>query len=633
MSITTLAALTSQISAQFTFLVEIYPSEHITDWTEQEDTVFYNAIGEGIDVQTVFVDGVRYVNRTSLALCIANPSSNYYDGSKLYVHVAGGAGTTLSTNTVVANYKVYYSNDAKTFNDHFYQPALQSVPNIRQTKQDIFWGVSIISSGSIVLANGDGEFDNIFQSWAWENKQLNILFGGEDLPYTEYVSVFDGIITQKEFTLKTMSLTFQDKKEQLTSSLDFDTFATADYSDLNAEDVGKPIPHVWGKVKKMPAVCTNRDESPTPVNYTFKIADTTTHDIENVTAAYVNEISKTVVSVTVGDGTFTIAATDYTAGDPVTADVSGFIDASSVLIENPIDILEELLELEGFSDSDWDTDAKTLAITKAESYPCGLVMNEYEPIMNAIGDLMKSCLGTFYLDNDGDFAVKVFTPIAEADLDIVSDLDIKDGSFKAVALTSKIRQIFRCGYVKKWVADTYAYETTSSTDTERIYDITKSRTVGTLLSTEGGAKVWLDRLKMLYESGIAEISYVTNLQFASKNMGDQMILSFRRRREDADIAWLSERRVDLLSILKNFKTNEMSFIVNDLKGIGAGVGFWTDDDLSFPTLLGGAAVTAYDKDWTEAQKNYAFETWGFWTDTDGLIDDEDATSLNRSRWW
>ena len=634
MSITTLAALTSQISAQFTFLVEIYPSEHITDWTEYDTSIYYKEIGEGLRVYTVKYDGVNMSSQTSLAGVIAHGASYYYDGNVLWVRAPGPIGATITTRTMVATYIMYYSNEAKIFDDHFYQPALQSVPNIRQTKQDIFWGVSIISSGSIVLANGDGEFDNIFQSWAWENKTLRIRFGGEDLPYTEYVTVFEGIITQKALTLKTLTFTFQDKKDQLTSSLDFETYETADYSDLNAEDVGKPIPHVWGKVKKMPAVCTNRDESPTPTNYTFKIADTTTHDIENVTAAYVNDVSKTVVSVTVGDGTFTIAATDYTAGDPVTADVSGFIDASSVLIENPIDILEELLELADYTDADWDTTARASAQTKAAQFPCGLVMNAYGSMLDAVGNLMKSCFGTFYINNDGEFSVKVFTPITESGLDAVSDLDIKDGTLKIKALTSKIRKVFRCGYSKNWgEGDSYAYKQATATDTERIYDITKSRTVPTLISTEAGATIWNGRMKILYETGVTEITYVTSLQFASKNIGDNMILSFRRRREDADIAWLSERRVDLLDITKNFQTGEMSFVVDDLKRIGDGVGHWTDTPPAFPDTMGGEDVSSWDTTWSDALKSYALQQWGFWTDTDGLIDADDATTLNKSRWW
>ena len=632
MSITTLASLTSQISAQFTFLVEIYPSQHIQEWTEQEDTVFYNAIGTGLDVQSVYVDGSAYTEADNLTDLLATATQWFYDGSKLYVHVTGDAGTTLNTNTVVANYKVYYSNDAKTFNDVFYNPALQSVPNIRQTKQDLFWGVSIISSGKITLAN-DGAFDTIYNSWAWENKRLNILFGGEDLPYTEYVSVFDGIITSKDFNMQTFSLAFQDKKEQLTSSIEYDTFSTGDFSDLNAEDVGKPVPHVWGVVKKMPAICINRDESPAPVNYEFKIADTTNHDIGNVTAAYVNDISKSVVSVDTGEGTFTIAATDYTAGDPVTADVTGF-QSGGENIENPIDILEELLELAGYTDSDWDTTARATAKDKASQFPCGLVMNEYTGIIDSIGDLMKSCFGTFYINNDGEFTVKVFTPIAEPDLDTVDDLDIVNGSFSAKAMTSKIRKVFRCGYARNWAADSsYAYKQTTATDTERIYDITKSRTVPTLLSNDNGAQIWLDRMKLLYETGITEIKFQSSLQFASKNIGDQMVVSFRRRREDSDITWLSERRVDLLSIFKNFQSKTMSFLVDDLKGIGDGVGHWTDPTLTFPDILGGGTFTAWDADWTEGQKDYAFQTWGFWTDEDGLIDADDSVTLNKSRWW
>ena len=631
--ITTLAALTRSISARFTFLVEIYPSQWIQNWTEYSDTVFYNAIGAGVDVQSVVVDDTTYTEADDLTDVVATASQWFYDGATLYVHVAGSAGTTLNAKTVVANYKVYYSNDAKVFNDHYYHPMLESVPNIRQSKNDTFWGVSIISSGKIVLANGDSEFDTIYNSWAWENKQLNILFGGEDLAYTEYVSVFDGIITEKVLSLDSMEISFSDKKEELTSSLEYETYAVADFTDLNAEDVGKPIPYVWGSVKKMPVICINRDESPVPTNYEFKVATTTNHDIGNVTAAYVNDIEKTIVSVDTTEGTFTIAATDYTSGDTVIADVTGYQDVDGNTIENPIDVLQEVMELAGFTDADWDTDARTVAQTEAADFPIGLVMDAYGSMINAIGEIMKSCFGTFFINNDGEYSVNVFTPIAETGLDIISDLDIKDGTFRAKAEASKIRKVFRCGYLKNWGADKYVYSQSTATNTERIYGITKSRTVPTLLSSSAGAAIWLGRMKMLYEDGVTEITYATSLQFASKNIGDQMMLSFRRRREDSDIPWLSDRRIEILDIAKNFQSKEMSFIVDDLKGLGANVGHWTDVTSSFPDLLGGGAMTEWDADWEDSQKEYAFQNWGFWTDAEGLIDADDSLTLNKSRWW
>jgi hypothetical protein len=620
MSITTFEKLINSATSRKTILVEIQPSQHVQDWDLHSGSIYKSTIGT-VDVQSVYEDGSAYTVKTSISAMSA--STYYYDGNILYVQCSSG---TPYAKVIVANYKVYISNDAKVFNNHYYEPSLLTIPVIKQSKPELFWGVSIISSGKITLSNG-GLYDEAFHNWAWANKQITVLFGGEDLPYTEYDTIFDGIIIRKRFSTDKIDFDFEDKKRMFESSLPYDAFDATTYPNIDPEDVGKPIPYVWGTVSKMPVVCTNKQE--TTSTYSFKICSTSTHSISEINTVYVNDVARTALASDTGAATFTIDDAFYAPGDMVSVDCVGYL--SGTVLSNPIDILRELTVLLEIPDSDWDTTARATAYNDAADFPCCLVMDNFTPVIDSVAQLMKSCMGNFYINNDGKYTVTIWTPDISGATDSISDIEIRNLSVRSE--TETIRKILRCGWKKKWANDTYAYRQKTSGTTKYIYDIDRSRTVDTLQTTADGVDLWLARMELLYASSTNELSFDMKMQFIGKNIGDRFLISFRRRREDSDIPWISSMAVEIQSITKNFMDSIIKLTVDDLKGAGADAGKWTANPPSFPTGLGGASVTAWDSSWSAAQKSYAHDNWGFWTDADGLIDPADGTTLNQSRWW
>ena len=620
MSITTFEKLINSATSRKTVLVEIQPSQHVQDWDLHSGSIYKSTIGT-IDVQSVYEDGSAYTVKTSVAAMSA--STYYYDGNILYIQCSSG---TPYAKVIVANYKVYISNDAKVFNNHYYEPALLTIPVIKQSKPELFWGVSIISSGKITISNG-GLYDSAFHDWAWANKKITVLFGGEDLPYTEYDTIFDGIIIRKKFSTDKIDFDFEDRKRMFEASLPYDAFDATTYPNIDPEDVGKPIPYVWGTVSKMPVVCTNKQE--TTSTYSFKICSTSTHSISEINTVYVNDVARTALASDTGAATFTIDDAFYAPGDMVSVDCVGYL--SGTVLSNPIDILRELTVLLGIPDSDWDTTARATAYTDAADFPCCLVMDNFTPVIDPVAQLMKSCMGNFYINNDGKYTVTIWTPDISGATDSISDIEIRNLLVRSE--TETIRKILRCGWKKKWANDTYAYRQKTSGTTKYIYDIDRSRTVDTLQTTADGVDLWLARMELLYTSATNELSFDMKMQFIDKNIGDRFLISFRRRREDSDIPWISSMAVEIQSITKNFMDSVIKLKVDDLKGAGADAGKWTDNPPSFPTGLGGTTVTAWDSSWSAAQKSYAHDNWGFWTDADGLIDPADGTTLNQSRWW
>lgn len=627
MSITTFADLIAESSSKKIYLVEISPAHLIENWVLYSGDVYRYEIGSR-DISSVKEDSTTLTEVASIAAMSAG--TWYYDGTYLYVQ---SLVDTPYDDIVVATYNMYFATEQKIFSNKYYEPLVSTIPSIKQDKPELFWGVSIISNGVVRLHNDSGFWDTIYKEYAWSNKSISVLVGGEDLPYSEYTKLFDGLISKKRFGTDSVEFEFADRKTEFENSLPFNLFSSADYPNLNAEDVGKPIPHVWGTVQRMPVICTNRDDSGTST-YSFKIADTSTHSINAISTVYVNGVSQTIKSSDTSVATFSLSSTYFNSGDLVAADIIGYQSGTTVL-ENPVDITRELGVLMGLTDSNWDTTARSDAKDDVDlvAFNCGLVANKFGPVVDLIGDLMKSCMGNFFVDNNGLYSIIIWSPEMEVDPDIITDVDIKEGSLKVVSKMKNIRKIVRCGYSKQWDIGDYAWSQKTGAKTEKLYGITRSRSVPTLLSTVTGAQSWLSRMILLSEGAINFITFVTKLQLAAKNIGDRFQISFKRKSDDSNITWLDIQNVEIQSIKKNLQTSEILVTVDDLSGTGNDFGRWTEDAPTFPLSLGGGSAAVWDSNWSDDQKIYAKSTWGFWTDSDGKIDPADESTLNKSRWW
>ena len=623
MSIMTFAGLISTPGTKKIFLVEIQPSQKITGWVLYSGSIYRYEVGT-IHVQSITEDGVTLTEKTSIAAIAAG--SWYYDGTYIYLQSTSG---TPYQNIIVAKYKLYYGTEAKIFNDYYYEPFVAGIPKIVQDKPELYWGISIISNGTVKLYNDRGHFDNIFESYAWENAEIVVLIGGEDLPYTEYESQFNGKIVKKSMTTGGIVLDFEDRKKEIENSLPLNRFTKAVYPNLDSEDVGKPIPYLWGTCYRVPVVCTNRAEITS--TYNFKLCDTSTHSINAISTVYVEDKEVAATSTNMTAATFNLPSTIYTSGDAVSADVIGYM--SGTVISNPIDIQQEITELLGIVDGDWDTTARAAARAEAENNfaDIGLFVGEYQSGLDLSADIMKSIMGNFYTNNEGEFSGSVWNVDMPADPTLISDIDIKD--FKMWAVTDEIRKTVRCGWRKNWSKGTYSYDQNTTSQTEYVYDIKKTRTIPTLLSSQAGVNLFLSHMELLYRNATIMMSFKTKLALADKNIGDRFQLSFRRRRADSDYDWLSAKNVEIQKIEKDFDKSEYKVTVDDLKSVGDRVGHWTDETFTFPDSVGGGTATAWDDSWSDDKKVYAKSAWGFWVDDDGFIDTSDVSTLGYSLWW
>ena len=79
--------------------------------------------------------------------------------------------------------------------------------------------------------------------------------------------------------------------------------------------------------------------------------------------------------------------------------------------------------------------------------------------------------------------------------------------------------------------------------------------------------------------------------------------------------------------------NRVAIKVGNWRGFEDAPGFWTVDNPTFPDSLGGGSANTWDPSWTAAQKRYAIENYGYWTDDDGFLGTpKDVDSWKASVW-
>ena len=622
MSITTFAKLITTPGTKKIFLAEIEPSEQIIDWTLNSGSVYYTAINV-IAITSVYEDGVLLTEVTTLAAVTAGKW--YHGKDKLYLQASSG---TPYSNVIVVNYKMYIATEDITLNDIYYQGILATVPVIHQQKKEPYYGVSIISSGAVSIHNNKGFFDVIYKDYKWNNKNITILLGGEDLPYSEYAEQFGGKIINASLTTSKFDIDFRDNKDDFEDTIPKNTFTTAVYPNLDSEDVGRSISLLYGTVFKVPVVCTTLGLGTATSLHSFKILDTSVCSVTTISQVYVNDVAKAHSSGSVSAATFKLASGTYSPGDSVTVSIIANED-------NPVEQLKSIASnvmSVPYNSDNYDTATVALAVTDASVFPTGLAITEAVSFLDICGDLMKSCMGSLFNNNSGKYAIKIWNVEVDDNLTDIDFVDILEG-FKAVSKVEDIRKTMRVGWRKNWDANKYSYTQLSSDTTERVYGITKSKTITTLQSTSAGVDIYIGRLGMIYETETIRMEFTSKIQLANKNIGDRIQISFKRQDADSNIEWLDTLPVEINMIDKDFKNNIISVAVDDLKGIGVSVGHWTSDAPVFPSYLGGGSMAAWDTSWSTTQKEYAKANAGFWTNDDGFIDNSDDASYKISRWW
>jgi hypothetical protein len=171
------------------------------------------------EVGSVLVDNVQLVEASSILECSDNEGTFYWDGSNLYIHITGGDSPYI--HEVLLGIVFGYSREGFTpvNSGTFYQGRLVGVPSISKSRDPLFWGKLQYEGGSVELNNGDGNLDLVGEDYNVYGNQARIWSGFLDQDISEYERLFTGFSETVSVNETGVTLTFKDKRKQLTKSI------------------------------------------------------------------------------------------------------------------------------------------------------------------------------------------------------------------------------------------------------------------------------------------------------------------------------------------------------------------------------------------------------------------------------
>ena len=173
------------------------------------------------NVGSVLVDSIQLAEADTLLDCSNNEETFYWDGTNLYIHIAGGDSPFIHDITIGVVFGYSREGFTPVGGRSYYESRLLTIPTISASRDPLFYGKLQYQGGSVDLNNGDGGLDLIGEENNAYGNQARVSIGFEDLPVDEYERVFTGFVETLDVDERQVSISFKDKRKQLTKKITY----------------------------------------------------------------------------------------------------------------------------------------------------------------------------------------------------------------------------------------------------------------------------------------------------------------------------------------------------------------------------------------------------------------------------
>lgn len=388
---------------------------HDIVYTDYQPDFTADLVAENYQIITTVVFDNLFLNPvSSLANCLLTFASFYVDIDNCYIHAPFNQ-SPYNHDTKLGKGRQYVKGNERYFNDFEAEERLISVPNIQREIGDILESKLIYSGGNVELINADGELDNLLEHGE--------VIGNKAIIYkvinSVYTKMFSGFVTGGNPGINKVTLYLKNDIEALLNiDIPRNFFSIIDYPNMSTKYNGKPIPLLFGNVNNLEVICVEDNKSPA-TTYKFVVADIAYAQIHDITAVYVDGVSKTFTK-SLATNSFTLLAAYYDPGQTVTADIQGFDDSLGNMITNAASIIKSLFnKFLYFIDSTdfyriWDD---------ANAYNIYLAVTEIKTLRDVIEEVCRSSFLSLIYEDNGTFSAIVNKKI-ETYLDEIQFWDV-----------------------------------------------------------------------------------------------------------------------------------------------------------------------------------------------------------------
>ena len=643
----TFAEFIAESSSEKIFLIEVRLAEEATGWTLtggrtytyeisylNETITLADASTEMVRkvVSALEVDGTALSVKTSISEVEASAGSYWHDttNAKLYLHPADNGSPTH--HTCMAYFWIYLATKGIILDGKYYEPYVSDggIPSITQEIQDIFWGISQISVGSVVLLNGRGYFDQMAAKFYWTNKKIRILLGGISLPYNQFVPIFGGQIEKKTFTRDDLTLEIRSTSYDLLRQVPVNHFWVSNLPNLDPSCEGKSIPYAWGifDERKAPIVtCIDANCTENEINgLKFQICDPAIHPIQSIDRVYVDHgdgsgwVAKNWCNESLVNATFMIARTEipnFILGTTLVKAAFHGYQSGGNLVEGAPEIVQDiLLTVCGYSGNDLDLSTFNNSMSASDCV-LNVYLDSEISALSVIEKICKSDFASFDDNGSGKLRYRTMVPVTTGTIAELTSEDILDVSTPAIGENpEKIYYNIRSEYSFSFIDQKPLYSEAEYLAAKYRYGKSERLIVDTYLRSKIDADSLCQRMLWL----LRDISPVLNIQLKVAQIeyliGDRLKITLARTPYESAGGY-SDKVFEIIGRNLSCFPVVQSLTLRDLAGFGEYVGRYMLD--SAP-----AWVAASD-----AERLVS----GFWTDDDGYADPPNANSLNKSLWW
>lgn len=469
----------------------------------------------------------------------------YWDlaNKNLYFRLQNGDRWRLHRVTIGEVFGV--AKPAVNFADFGYEGRLLTFPGINREKDPLSFGRLSYKGGRIEIRNDDGYFDTFCEDQDTVEAVCRVKQGFRGFSYSEFVQTAVGIAERYSIGPSVFAVDFRDPRGKLENKIPAAVFDQTTYPDLKDSNVGKSIPVAYGVLRNVPVICTNEDESPTPADYDFKLADTTYHGIGAITEVRVEGVAKTPSASSLANATFSLAAADYSPGDEVRVDFSGYVDALDALIDNPLDIIRDLLttyypikyNANFFNTTEWEA-------AKAASPDVHYWSDKPVEIEKIIEEICNSTFVSIIPTPDERYTARYFDAGAGVAQSFTREQVMGTPTIE-VDSTEMLRYV-RVGYDRDWAGDDkdpFKYYTHDSED-ERI---SRLQTFETLLTNQTDALAFAQKVLAILGVEYKPFDVELKLQALEREIMDVIQVEVWRARK----AMLGTVKAEIIGIRQN----------------------------------------------------------------------------------
>jgi hypothetical protein len=661
---TSFGQLITEPASEKIFLAEIKLSESLSGWSltgGQANTYETSYLNETVrlangtaelirkSIVSAEEDGVALTARGSIANVEGNAGSYWHDvaNSKFYVHPIGS--DLPGAHTITGFFWLYFGSKGLTINNTYYEPYIseKGVPGIKQSNPKLYWGVSAVGGGNLKLNNSRGYFDQIVKNFIWINKTVKILMGGDNLPYSEYRTIYTGKIEDADWTdrntltLKLASATFDLFKKVPTS-----VYSTGTYPNMDRNAIGNPIPVIYGDLSTeslaVNPTCIDTSYAnmgATTMRFKFKVADHAISDIGQVYVDFGDGVGWQVVTHTSEDLTnaqFCIACTGpaTTAGgannssayritdaDGVKVTLKGKLSGTTLIEKSPGVVLDLISNVMGMTTGVMNSTALIDSRGVADSNMVVPILEETDG-KKVIEKLCRSDLAFFDEDSSGLYRYRLWEPTLYSTYKELDDTDFA-ATPKVNLDYSQLYWKIRLGYHYNSASTAYRYHTETDNEGKYKYEREEPLSLNTYLRNSLDAVNLAQRLRSLMKGPTAKIKGKLKTPIIDHLIGEKVRVTMSRAPFGTSGGW-DKRYFELSG--RQLKCYPVANTVElfDIKEFGGDIGYWTSTDV---------AIIPWSTNWdnaTVAQRDGA----GYWSSTDGYCSTaKTAISLEKSLWW